>query len=118
MNLNNHFTKENINLASAFTRKVGDGTSFSFWNDHWIGESNLRTLFPRLFLLESIKGCCIFDRCIVSTGPVSRSWARRRPIRGGRETDQFNNLNNLLNEMLLIHGTMFFTTQESSLFRL
>ncbi|PWA96676.1 RNA-directed DNA polymerase, eukaryota, Reverse transcriptase zinc-binding domain protein [Artemisia annua] len=98
MNLNKHFTNVNINLPSIFTRKVGNGNSFYFWNDHWIGECDLRTSFPRLYSLEVDKNCSIDDRCNPSIGPVTRSWFWRKPIRGGPEAVQFYDLLNLLND--------------------
>ncbi|GKD58541.1 RNA-directed DNA polymerase, eukaryota, reverse transcriptase zinc-binding domain protein, partial [Tanacetum coccineum] len=63
MNLNTHFLSANINLLATFTRKVGNGKSISFWNDVWTGSSSLKSLFPRLFALETSAYCCIADRC-------------------------------------------------------
>ncbi|GKA26999.1 F-box associated domain containing protein [Tanacetum coccineum] len=65
MNLNTHFLSANINLLATFTRKVRNGKSISFWNDVWTGSSSLKSLFPRLFALETSAYCCIADRYIV-----------------------------------------------------
>ncbi|GJX20446.1 hypothetical protein Tco_0223123, partial [Tanacetum coccineum] len=88
MNLNTHFLSANINLLATFTRKVGNGKSISFWNDVWTGSSSLKSLFPRLFDLETSAYCCIADRCNSSNGQLSRTWSWRRPIRDGHESAQ------------------------------
>ncbi|KAG5576276.1 hypothetical protein H5410_056410 [Solanum commersonii] len=39
--------------------KVGDGVRIDFWNELWIGENNLRILFPRLYVLSSQKNALV-----------------------------------------------------------
>ncbi|PWA50799.1 RNA-directed DNA polymerase, eukaryota, Reverse transcriptase zinc-binding domain protein [Artemisia annua] len=86
----------NIDLGSVFVKKVGDGLSFSFWKDIWIGEQKLETLFPRLFSLEVNKDCKVVDRCNLNNGPHTRTWQWRRPVRDGVEKEQLDGLLNIL----------------------
>nr|GFB69635.1 RNA-directed DNA polymerase, eukaryota, reverse transcriptase zinc-binding domain protein [Tanacetum cinerariifolium] len=44
-----------VGFSSSFTRKVGDGSCVSFWDDIWVGGTKLRDRFSRLYHL---------DRCI------------------------------------------------------
>ena len=41
-----------IDLLSLIIKKVGNGEETYFWDDVWLGESPLRQLYPRLYLLE------------------------------------------------------------------
>ena len=68
-------------------------------SDHWLGNSTLGSLFPRLFSLEAFKECKVSDRCNLLYGPKSRTWNWRRPIRGGREQTQFQDLLLLLQDV-------------------
>ncbi|KAK9053734.1 hypothetical protein SSX86_024808 [Deinandra increscens subsp. villosa] len=85
----------NIIPATSFKRTVGSGSSVSFWNDTWIGDSSLASSFPRLFSLENFKECKVSDRII---GNI-RAWSWRRPLRGGGgiEESQWNRLVAVLN---------------------
>ena len=38
-------------VLSCVRKGVGDGSSTLFWHDLWVGDSTLKALFPRLFLL-------------------------------------------------------------------
>ncbi|GJS28729.1 putative RNA-directed DNA polymerase [Tanacetum coccineum] len=98
MDLNKHLSGSNINLHSVFKRKVGDGSTFSFWEDLWLGELKLKYIFPRLYQLEIVKDCKVNERCNRLSGPKSRSWVWRRPIRDGHEKTQFDGLVSLLKE--------------------
>ncbi|GKA25907.1 hypothetical protein Tco_0712016 [Tanacetum coccineum] len=57
-----------------------------------IGGSPLKLLYPRLYLLETSPSCKVMERCNNANGPKTRSWAWRRPISGGLEATQFNDL--------------------------
>lgn len=37
----------------ALCRRVGNGQTFSFWNDDWMGVGVFKLLFPRLFMMSS-----------------------------------------------------------------
>ncbi|GJY45062.1 reverse transcriptase domain, reverse transcriptase zinc-binding domain protein [Tanacetum coccineum] len=69
-----------------------DGSNVSFWNDLWIGDSKLSSMFPRIFSLETSKECTVHDRCNNNHGPKSKTWEWRQPIRGGPEECQLANL--------------------------
>ncbi|GJV71812.1 hypothetical protein Tco_1491807 [Tanacetum coccineum] len=87
-----------------------------------VGDSPLKCFFPRLFRLETIKGCLVSDRTpspIVSPTNVqpdntmpphwsvpaipdlSFHWSWRRPIRSGPELDELTGLMNLLAHLRL-----------------
>nr|GEY37462.1 reverse transcriptase domain, reverse transcriptase zinc-binding domain protein [Tanacetum cinerariifolium] len=86
----------NINLDSVFVRKVGNGASVRFWEETWYGNAPFKDVYPRLYALESSKSCNINERCNNSLGPLTRSWAWRRPPRSGIEMEQLLSLTNLL----------------------
>ncbi|GJW94435.1 MADS-box protein SOC1-like protein [Tanacetum coccineum] len=99
------------------------GISSRFWEDYWVGDSPLKCSFPRLFRLETVKGCSVSDRTpspIVSpnnvqldntltphwsVGPtipgLTFHWSWRRPIRSGLKLDELTNLVNLLAHLWL-----------------
>nr|GEV96970.1 G-type lectin S-receptor-like serine/threonine-protein kinase At4g27290 isoform X1 [Tanacetum cinerariifolium] len=86
----------NINLDSVFVRKVCNEAFVKFWEETWYGNAPFKDVYPRLYALESSKSCNINERCNNSLGPLSCSWAWRRPPRSGIEMEQFLSLTNLL----------------------
>nr|GEV58004.1 RNA-directed DNA polymerase, eukaryota, reverse transcriptase zinc-binding domain protein [Tanacetum cinerariifolium] len=60
--LNKHLLKVNCDLNGNFSRKVGYGATVAFWNDVWIGNSNLKTAFPKIYSLEIDKDFLVADR--------------------------------------------------------
>ncbi|XP_071688855.1 uncharacterized protein [Rutidosis leptorrhynchoides] len=42
-----------IAFKTSFVRNIGNGDNTSFWNDLWIGNNCLSSLFPRLFRLDA-----------------------------------------------------------------
>ena len=72
--LNNLLASVNINLHSNFVRKVGDGYYFDFWNEHWIGDCNLQTTYPRLYMLDNDKHCKIYERVTFVDGVQTLNW--------------------------------------------
>ncbi|PWA91466.1 3-oxoacyl-[acyl-carrier-protein] synthase 3 [Artemisia annua] len=97
-----HLSCANISLDAIFIRQVGDGSLFSFWLDKWIGATNLKTMFPRLFSLELHKLCTIRDICSSNNGSQQFNFKWRRPIRDGSEAAQFNGLLELLSEFVIV----------------
>ncbi|GJX32886.1 putative RNA-directed DNA polymerase [Tanacetum coccineum] len=67
--INSSLSTMDVNLHSLFTRVIGDGSTVSFWNDLWIGDSKLSSMFPRIFSLETSKECTVHDRCNNNHGP-------------------------------------------------
>ncbi|GJV62328.1 RNA-directed DNA polymerase, eukaryota, reverse transcriptase zinc-binding domain protein [Tanacetum coccineum] len=96
-NLNNSISSVGINLNSLFTCKVGTGSSIAFWHDNWIGPSDLKSVYPRIFAFEINKECRISDRCFTLNGLTHHVWAWRRVVRDGHEMDQLRDLLGLLN---------------------
>ncbi|GJS74599.1 RNA-directed DNA polymerase, eukaryota [Tanacetum coccineum] len=68
-----------IDLFS-FVKKVGNGEDTSFWDDHWLTDSPLKIMYPRLFLLELNKQATIAYKLRDSSIVAS---FRREP-RGGK----------------------------------
>ncbi|GKA49784.1 RNA-directed DNA polymerase, eukaryota [Tanacetum coccineum] len=74
-----------IDLISHCRVRLGDGLRTQFWNDVWVGDSQLRHLFPRLFALETNKDCSVASK--IQSSVISTF---RRPVRGGIETAQLD----------------------------
>ncbi|PWA63870.1 reverse transcriptase domain, Reverse transcriptase zinc-binding domain protein [Artemisia annua] len=89
----------NVDVDTIFIPEVGDGSLFSFREDHWLGNNNFKTSFPRLFALEVDKLCKIKDRCTVSSGLLNYNWAWRCLVRDGHEGNQLTDLLNLLQQV-------------------
>nr|GEZ86391.1 RNA-directed DNA polymerase, eukaryota, reverse transcriptase zinc-binding domain protein [Tanacetum cinerariifolium] len=75
-------------LFSYCVRKIGDGASTRFWEDTWCGDQPLKTLFPRIYLLEPDKHCFVKYRFPFQ----DLSSALRRHPRSGAEMAQFSGL--------------------------
>ncbi|PWA73391.1 reverse transcriptase domain, Reverse transcriptase zinc-binding domain protein [Artemisia annua] len=67
-------------INSYFTGYLGDGSTFNFWGDIWLGEDPLRIKYPHLFKLESNKWVKVSGRinCINNVKLVTWNW-RREP---------------------------------------
>nr|XP_043637983.1 uncharacterized protein LOC122608984 [Erigeron canadensis] len=79
---------EDIVPFSVTKRKIGDGGDTSFWNDIWLEDATLATKFPRLFSFEMNEHVVVKDRWNGSRC----TWNWRRPLRGGSEGEQLNQL--------------------------
>ncbi|GJZ96747.1 hypothetical protein Tco_0669081 [Tanacetum coccineum] len=71
----------NIPFSSFFTRPIGEAVSVQFWDEEWLGTFKLADVYPRLYALESMKDCNIFDRLLKLSGHLSSAWNWRRSIR-------------------------------------
>lgn len=78
-------------------KDIGDGMDTSFWKDRWLDEKNLQEKFPRLFILEASKNCCIKDRIT----PRGLEWNWVREIREGRTKEELNVLTSMLKDIYL-----------------
>nr|GFA23464.1 RNA-directed DNA polymerase, eukaryota, reverse transcriptase zinc-binding domain protein [Tanacetum cinerariifolium] len=87
LGINKPLLTANVDLNSIFFKRIGNVTSTRFWNDVWIGTTNLKSLFPSLHALETYKGCLVYARCMLLSGVVTFVWAWRRPIREGVERE-------------------------------
>ncbi|GKC87071.1 RNA-directed DNA polymerase, eukaryota, partial [Tanacetum coccineum] len=62
-----------------------------FWEDFWLGEVPFNELFPRLYALENNKECSV---AVKMQGEIDSSF--RRHVRGGVETQQLENIQDLV----------------------
>ncbi|GKA47697.1 RNA-directed DNA polymerase, eukaryota [Tanacetum coccineum] len=76
--------------------RVGSGLHTSFWNAIWLGDYAFSALFPRIYALETNKNCTVADKL---QGPFSLSF--RRPVRGGAESHQLDQLQSLIGPIIL-----------------
>ncbi|XP_071688886.1 uncharacterized protein [Rutidosis leptorrhynchoides] len=67
-------TRNRLLPANVLRAKIGDGHSFRFWHDNWLGNGLLKDRFRRLYHLDSNKYCSVAD--CVSNGDWSWSWRR------------------------------------------
>ncbi|GJR97832.1 RNA-directed DNA polymerase, eukaryota [Tanacetum coccineum] len=58
-----------IDLLALCVRKIENGVRTSFWNDNWCGNSPLKTLYPRIYMLYSDR-----DRKDVVLSDQNDSW--------------------------------------------
>ena len=47
--------KFNVYLFTKFKRHVGDGNTFGFWEENWLGTTTLKATFPRLYVTPRIR---------------------------------------------------------------
>ncbi|XP_071729272.1 uncharacterized protein [Rutidosis leptorrhynchoides] len=78
LNLGTEITELGIPFRDSFFKKVGDGSSTSFWNDNWTGKGRLSIIFPRLHRLDMADQASVLDRLEwAADGPKFRPvWAR------------------------------------------
>ncbi|GJS89089.1 RNA-directed DNA polymerase, eukaryota, reverse transcriptase zinc-binding domain protein [Tanacetum coccineum] len=100
-NLNSSLSSVGVNLNLLLTRKVRTGSSIAFWHDNWIWPSDLKSLYPRHFALETNKECRISDRCFTQNELPHHIWAWRRVMRDGHEMDQLRDLLGVINNFCL-----------------
>ncbi|GJV86034.1 hypothetical protein Tco_1525932 [Tanacetum coccineum] len=79
------FKSRGIDLVSFIHTKLGNGANTSFWEVAWRGESEFRTLFSRMYALESHKKIDVASK-LSHTG---LEFSFRRAPRGGAEKSQF-----------------------------
>nr|GEV37938.1 hypothetical protein [Tanacetum cinerariifolium] len=87
---------QGIDLVSHCRKRVGNGLLTQFWYDIWLGDTQLRFLFPRIFALEMNKVCTVAEKLHSSV-----DLSLRRPVRGGIEAHQLNQLLELLGSVVL-----------------
>ncbi|GJW33409.1 hypothetical protein Tco_0053441, partial [Tanacetum coccineum] len=76
--------------------KVGNGLRTQFWNEVWIGDTQLRVMFSRIYALEINKDCTVADKLQFS---VTSSF--RRSVRGGVASSQLALLQTYIEGTLL-----------------
>ncbi|GKB31479.1 RNA-directed DNA polymerase, eukaryota [Tanacetum coccineum] len=85
-----------FDFMSLCSKRVGNGNNTSFWLDIWKGDSTLRDDFPRMYALELDKHISVADKMAAQ---VDASF--RRPVRGGIELNQFNDLVSFIDSVSL-----------------
>nr|GEY41812.1 RNA-directed DNA polymerase, eukaryota [Tanacetum cinerariifolium] len=85
-----------FDFLSLCSKRVGDGNNTSFWLDIWKGGSTLRDIFPRMFALEMDKQITVAAKMVAQ---VDASFCR--PVRGGIEQDQLNELRSCIDSVSL-----------------
>ncbi|GKV50623.1 hypothetical protein SLEP1_g57323 [Rubroshorea leprosula] len=90
-------------LAEGFKWEVGEGKKVAFWHEWWVGDKNLRDLFPRLFELSVKKEGKIFEMGFWEEGKwVWKVEWRRGTI--GREKNEEELLEKMLEGVHLKEG--------------
>ncbi|GJU34330.1 hypothetical protein Tco_1182684 [Tanacetum coccineum] len=84
-------------MSGALQESIGDGNNTSFWRDPWVGDQPLRLMFPRLFVLEKEKKISVASK--LGLPSVDASFCRQ--IRGGIESQQWNDLISVLDCIIL-----------------
>nr|XP_043615758.1 uncharacterized protein LOC122587654 [Erigeron canadensis] len=74
------------------SRKVGNRKLTRFWIDTWCGNQHLASRFKRLFAIDTVKDCLIYERHL----DTSWTWKWRCDLRDGHEKEQLTNLLNIL----------------------
>ncbi|GJQ95155.1 hypothetical protein Tco_0006294 [Tanacetum coccineum] len=79
-----HMLKDRgVDLISHCHIRVGNGLRTQFWNEVWIGDTQLSVMFPRIYALEINKDCTVADKLQFSvTSSLHHS------VRGGVESSQ------------------------------
>nr|GEU48517.1 RNA-directed DNA polymerase, eukaryota [Tanacetum cinerariifolium] len=110
-------TWKGIDLLSLYIRKLRDGTSIRFWDDIWCGHHPLKVQFPRIFMFDNDKSCCIASRLTLA------NWSNvlRRQPRGGIQSHQLSELQLLIGtssyQSITIHGNGLFMFPKDSMSR-
>ncbi|GKD34056.1 RNA-directed DNA polymerase, eukaryota [Tanacetum coccineum] len=87
---------QGIDFLSHCKRRVGSGMQTRFWEDLWLGEVPFNELFPRLYALENNKECSV---AVKMQGEIDSFF--RRHVRGGVETQQLENIQDLVRSKVL-----------------
>ncbi|GJV38241.1 RNA-directed DNA polymerase, eukaryota [Tanacetum coccineum] len=88
-----------VDLISHCKRRVGNGMHTRFWSDVWLGDQQLRYMFPRIYALEENKECSV---AVKLQGDVE--FSLRRQARGGVEAQQLVQLQDLIGSSVLVNA--------------
>ncbi|GKC07669.1 RNA-directed DNA polymerase, eukaryota, partial [Tanacetum coccineum] len=88
-----------VDLISHCKRRVGNGMHTRFWSDVWLGDQQLRYMFPRIYALKENKECSV---AVKLQGDVEFSF--RRQVRGGVEAQQLVQLQDLIGCSVLVNA--------------
>ncbi|GJX42842.1 RNA-directed DNA polymerase, eukaryota, reverse transcriptase zinc-binding domain protein [Tanacetum coccineum] len=93
----NNLKNQGIDLLGLIKKKIGNGCDTSFWEDTWKGDTAFKSLFPRVFKLETCKHVSVASKL----AHANIGFSLHRPPRGGAEFDQFCALSIVLNGLQL-----------------
>ncbi|GJR55266.1 RNA-directed DNA polymerase, eukaryota [Tanacetum coccineum] len=82
-------------------KKKSKKETVNFWKDDWLGDFNLASMFPRLYTLEIEKDSPLSERLLQVDGSQVWNWNWRRDLRSGRETTEFGQLTELVQDVKL-----------------
>ncbi|GJZ24919.1 hypothetical protein Tco_0562378, partial [Tanacetum coccineum] len=91
---------QGIDLISHCKKRVGNGLLTRFWSDIWLGDNQLRYLFPRIYALELNKDCSVAVKMLYSV-----DHSLRRSVRGGAEAHQLDQLQGLIGSVVLANSS-------------
>ncbi|GJT64249.1 RNA-directed DNA polymerase, eukaryota [Tanacetum coccineum] len=86
-----------FNFVSHCKKQIGDGSCSRFWYDPWTSDQPLRTMFPRIFALETNKDSTVEAKLRFFSVETSL----RRPVRDGAERQQWDELCAILDPVIL-----------------
>nr|GEZ42469.1 RNA-directed DNA polymerase, eukaryota [Tanacetum cinerariifolium] len=81
-------------ISAMFGNRSGMRTLF--WKDIWLGDTPFCMLFPRLYALDNSKDCTVASKL---QGDLAYSF--RRPVRGGVEAHQLDNIMEMVQSKVL-----------------
>nr|GEX86301.1 reverse transcriptase domain-containing protein [Tanacetum cinerariifolium] len=88
-----------VDLISHCKRRVGNGMHTRFWSDVWLGDQQLRYMFPRIYALEENKECSVAVKLQRDV-----EFSLRRQVRGGVEAQQLVQLQDLIGSSVLVNA--------------
>nr|GEZ08352.1 RNA-directed DNA polymerase, eukaryota, reverse transcriptase zinc-binding domain protein [Tanacetum cinerariifolium] len=89
--------RQGIDLCGFIKKKVGNGEETSFLNDVWTGEASLKSLYPRVYALESCKNNSVASKM----AHANIGFSLRHTPRGGAELDQFSAMSSIVEGIYL-----------------
>ncbi|KAK1428139.1 hypothetical protein QVD17_16967 [Tagetes erecta] len=79
MNIEKDLAKEGVNINSLIRRKVGNGSTTSFWKQSWFGMVPFMHLFPNLFTIERNKNAMVSQRISFNNNDsITFNWEWKR----------------------------------------
>nr|GEY35892.1 RNA-directed DNA polymerase, eukaryota, reverse transcriptase zinc-binding domain protein [Tanacetum cinerariifolium] len=93
----NSLKSKGIDLFSYCSRKIGNGNDSRFWDDIWCGQQPLKEVFPRIYSLDTDKGCFI-AHCV---GLHDWNLVLRPTHRDGVESALFKSLKDTIGNIIV-----------------
>nr|GEZ94690.1 RNA-directed DNA polymerase, eukaryota, reverse transcriptase zinc-binding domain protein [Tanacetum cinerariifolium] len=93
----NSLKSKGIDLFSYCSHKIGNGNDSRFWDDIWYGQQPLKEVFPRIYSLDTDKGCFI-AHCV---GLHDWNLVLRPTHRDGAESAQFKSLKDTIGNIIV-----------------